>query len=483
MRKNYLMKSKSGKKIIFSGKEIINRKALELIILILIYLVPSISADAENEMLYSFVCPFFTDFDSISEEEFIDIWTNGVPIAGKVSSIAMTEETFGRLSIKFGNAHSALIKIRSQKEIAERLERIKSTECAIVPTNDLQPNWKQISIGEQASAPWDQDYDVHRDLLAVSGEYSELDFDPEKITTVLLTGTTALARTTAYKMIEKGITYPGEKIRDIFENSEIRHISNESSFWSVCPTPILASNGKMQFCTPASFIDLFDYLGVNVVELTGNHLRDYDWPPLSETFQILKDHHIRYYGAGKNKEDAAEVLFIEESGNKFAFLGCNIAGPEHVFADENLPGVNRCDMDTLEKQVSELHAAGYLVIVTLQYYEAYSRTPTEQQEKDFQRISDAGAVVVSGSQAHFSQTMKPFDDRFIHYGLGNLFFDQMDRPVVGTREEFLDRYVFYDGKLIQVELITALLEDYAQPVPMKADERQKFLKEIFSYVK
>jgi hypothetical protein len=37
--------------------------------------------------------------------------------------------------------------------------------------------------------------------------------------------------------------------------------------------------------------------------------------------------------------------------------------------------------------------------------------------------------------------------------------------------------------LIQVELITALLEDYAQPVPMKADERQKFLKEIFSYVK
>jgi len=79
--------------------------------------------------------------------------------------------------------------------------------------------------------------------------------------------------------------------------------------------------------------------------------------------------------------------------------------------------------------------------------------------------------------------MKPFEDRFIHYGLGNLFFDQMDRPVVGTREEFLDRYVFYDGKLIQVELITALLEDYAQPVPMKADERQKFLKEIFSYVK
>lgn len=477
------MRSKLGKTINFSGKAVINRKVLGFIILILIYLVPLISAEAEDEIIYSLVCPFFTDFDSISEEEFINIWENGVPIAGQVSSIAMSEETFDRLSTKFGDAHSELVKVRSQKEIAERLERIKSTECAIVPTNDLQPNWKRISIGEQGSAPWDRDYDVHRDLLAVSGEYAESDFDPEKITTVLLTGTTALARTTAYKMVEKGITYPGEKIKEVFENSEIRHVSNESSFWSFCPTPILASNGKMQFCTPASFIGLFDYLGINVVELTGNHLRDYDWPPLSETYQILNDHNIHYYGAGKNNEDAAKPLFIEESGNKFAFLGCNIAGPEHVFADENLPGVNRCDMDELEKQVSELHTAGYLVIVTLQYYETYSRTPTEQQAKDFQRISDAGAVVVSGSQAHFSQTMKPFEDRFIHYGLGNLFFDQMDRPVVGTREEFLDRYIFYDGKLIQVELITALLEDYAQPVPMKADERQKFLKEIFSYVK
>ena len=134
--------------------------------------------------------------------------------------------------------------------------------------------------------------------------------------------------------------------------------------------------------------------------MTGNHLRDYDWPPLSETFQILKDHHIRYYGAGKNKEDAAEALFIEESGNKFAFLGCNIAGPEHVFADENLPGVNRCNMDTLEKQVSELHAAGYLVIATLQYYKP---TPDSYRttRKDFQRISDARLSLGSASRHTF----------------------------------------------------------------------------------
>ena len=76
--------------------------------------------------------------------------------------------------------------------------------------------------------------------------------------------------------------------------------------------------------------------------------------------------------------------------------------------------------------------------------------------------------------------MIPSKDRFIHYGLGNLFFDQMDRPITGTRQEFLDRYVFYDGKLIQVELKTALLMDYAQPRLMTDEERYDFLNEIFS---
>ena len=68
----------------------------------------------------------------------------------------------------------------------------------------------------------------------------------------------------------------------------------------------------------------------------------------------------------------------------------------------------------------------------------------------------------------------------IHYGLGNLFFDQMDYPVVGTRREFLDRHVFYKGKHISTELMTAMLENYARPRPMTIDERQTFLQDIFT---
>ena len=80
--------------------------------------------------------------------------------------------------------------------------------------------------------------------------------------------------------------------------------------------------------------------------------------------------------------------------------------------------------------------------------------------------------------------MEFYDDAFIHYGLGNLFFDQMgdqDWMPPGIRREFYDRYVIYDGKLISVELLTGILEDYSRPRLMTDDERYGFLQDYFFF--
>jgi poly-gamma-glutamate synthesis protein (capsule biosynthesis protein) len=94
-------------------------------------------------------------------------------------------------------------------------------------------------------------------------------------------------------------------------------------------------------------------------------------------------------------------------------------------------------------------------------------------------------VVVNGSQAHTPKVMTFHNGAFIHYGLGNLFFDQMDvyygeTYMPNTRDEFIDRLVFYDNQLVSVELLTAELEDYARPRPMTAAEREAFLNRIFN---
>ena len=51
----------------------------------------------------------------------------------------------------------------------------------------------------------------------------------------------------------------------------------------------------------------------------------------------------------------------------------------------------------------------------------------------------------------------------------------------GIRRVFFDRYVIYNGKLISVELITAMLKDYARPRLMTEQERAGFLQEYFFY--
>jgi len=64
-----------------------------------------------------------------------------------------------------------------------------------------------------------------------------------------------------------------------------------------------------------------------------------------------------------------------------------------------------------------------------------------------------------------------------------MFFDQMgdqDWMPPGIRRLFFDRYVIYDGKLVSVELITAMLEDYSRPRLMTEFERSGFLQEYFN---
>ena len=130
------------------------------------------------------------------------------------------------------------------------------------------------------------------------------------------------------------------------------------------------------------------------------------------------------------------------------------------------------------ERVTQLTDEGYSVIFTFQWPESTSPRPLPNQVEAFRNAIEAGASVVNGSQAHRPQSLEFYMDGLIHYGLGNLFFDQMHN--LSLRQEFLDRHTFYDGRHISTELLTAMLEDFAQPRPMTDAERQMLLGEIFS---
>ena len=229
-------------------------------------------------------------------------------------------------------------------------------------------------------------------------------------------------------------------------------------------------------------MELLEFIDADVIELTGNHEMDWGRASFEFTLSMYNDKRIQYFAGGMNLEEARVPLLIEDHGNKLAFIGCNYPGPPNVWATSTLSGNAACeDYGWIKNEISRLSGEGYLVIVGVQHTEFYALTFTPKQQSDFLPLIDAGAVIVSGSQAHYPNPFAFENGRFVHYGLGNLFFDQMDSySVPGIQREFIDRHIFYDGRHISTEVLTAYLEDFSRPRPMTSDERSRFLSEVFA---
>ena len=359
----------------------------------------------------------------------------------------------------------------------------------IVPFDQLRPEWKVIRVDGRSPLTHDFAAETYPLVLpmTVSGEEEAVaaflarwtgpttNRDPAKLTRVALSGVTALVRATAAQMEQRGVLWPGEEVAPVFQTADIAHVSNEASFAVDCPYP--DAYGGTSFCSRDSYFELLKHLGIDVVELTGNHLNDYGREPLAHTLDLYTGAGMQWFGGGRNLEDASRALVIDHNGNRIAFVGCNPVGPGGDWALVDAAGSRPCD-GSLPGQIAQLRAEGHVVIATLQYIEHYRYDPPPDQVAAFAELAAAGASAVSGSQAHHAQGFGFENGAFIHYGLGNLFFDQMD--VLATRQTFVDTYTIYDGRLLGVELWTGLIEDWARPRLMTAEERADLLRTTFA---
>ena len=445
-----------------------------------------------GEYILSLVAPFNTITDGLSLKD-LELFFQGIPFNENPNlRILISQNDLNLLDDEFKIDVSLFIIVKP----AEMLDIAYKNPnyWVITPFERLVPAWKVLQI--ENISPFDQDFKSEDYALTIpmgiscSSQETQLRMnqeefpfitnrDPAKFTSVLLTGTTALTRATGARMELYGNSYPGEAVKQWFMDADITHISNEVSFSALCPHAD-PNQKDLFFCSRPEYADLFDYLEIDVVELTGNHLVDKGTQPLNDTFKLLKEKSIPFYAAGTTIDEAESPVKFDINGNKIAFLGCNEAGPNFVWIAEGRSGVLRCDFDRLAETIRELRGEGFLPIVTYQYWETAQFKPMPYQRDDSIQMIDAGAIIVSGSQSHLPMSMEVYKQGFIHYGLGNLFFDQMDIPFPGTRREFLDRHIFYDGKYLGVQIFTAMLEDYAQPRPMTSSERKTLLKDAFS---
>ena len=447
------------------------------------------AAQAIGSAIYAVVAPFPTLQDDVGWDDILAAWS-GVS-SGPISDapLLVSADTVEALNAYLGPPGPGTIEILPDRDIVGRAWDLRAA-WAIVPFDRLEPRWKVLRL--DGVSVLDRDFEPASYPLALRvsllGEPEQVanvrelldgpvtNRDPDKFTVVVMTGVTALARGTAMRMDWHGPTYPAEDIRHWLMEADITHLSNEVSFAQDCPPP--TDYVTTVFCSNPRYIELFESLDIDIVELTGNHLLDWGPEAMELSLTMYDERAVPYFGGGWNLAQAQSAVTLTAGIHTFAFLGCNPVGPRADWATDLSPGSAPCDFATMIDDIGRLRADGFIPIVTLQYLESYQYEPLPHQRTDFATLAEAGAAIVSGSQAHQPQGFAFEHGAFIHYGLGNLFFDQMWSQE--TRQEFVDRHVFYDGRHISTEVLTAMLEDYARPRPMTASEREVLLRAAFS---
>jgi Bacterial capsule synthesis protein PGA_cap. len=141
--------------------------------------------------------------------------------------------------------------------------------------------------------------DVMQVVEAISKILPTSNRDESKMTVVVMSGTTAITRGLAYKVTINDTEYPIKLVKDWFLSADLRHVSNEAPFYEDCPYPDPYTS-SLVFCTSPDMIEVLENIGVNVVELTGNHIKDYLEENLLYTMQLYKDRGWYFYAAGEN---------------------------------------------------------------------------------------------------------------------------------------------------------------------------------------
>jgi poly-gamma-glutamate capsule biosynthesis protein CapA/YwtB (metallophosphatase superfamily) len=388
---------------------------------------------------------------------------------------------------------------------AENLEQdIKDEDCGcvgLIKDSDLNKEYKLLKVDDKYYLDTfdagieisltaslennDIDIDFVTQIINTNLDFVNTNFNENSIAKVNMTGVTALARRVAQAMdLRNNYDYPAEKIAKFLSDADLTHISNEISFVEGCST-----YSGLRFCSNPKAIAVLKAIGVDLIELTGNHNNDFGSRYNTQTIETYKEEGWGYFGGGLDSEDASDPYIAEIDGTKIAFLGYNyydsvVSGNSNPLAGEDSAGANSYSDEKVKEDIESVRDNVDIVIVDFQYQECYSYPssdviypkcykPIGSQSTVFRKVVDYGADIVIGTQAHQPQTYEIYNDGLIFYGLGNLFFDQS--RWIGTRQGMVLTHYFKDGDLIQTKITPTIYDSDLQTEIADPDDAQLLL--------
>jgi hypothetical protein len=285
---------------------------------------------------------------------------------------------------------------------------------------------------------------------------SQTSFSKDSVTRFSITGVSALTRSIGILMNEKGYRVITEKLKPAFKASDFVHISNEVSLTDSC---VFSHKGRV-FCSKSEHFKALLELGCNVVELTGNHNKDFGEQSFIKTLTWYQAHGIQTFGGGLNEQEANKPLVITlKDGTRLGLIGFNELCPLNECAKLKVAGANPWNRDKARLIIQKMKTEMKLdvVMASVQFGEWDFYHPQKSQRRIAYDLIDFGADLVYGAHAHQIQQVEFYKSKPIFYGLGNFLFDEIQR--IGVRQGMFINVYISKGKIIQANPVYTFMGD------------------------
>ena len=166
-------------------------------------------------------------------------------------------------------------------------------------------------------------------------------------------------------------------------------------------------------------------LGITHYAMANNHIMDYGQPGLEQTLQHLPQG--RHMGAGLNIDDAYKPCLFTCEGITVALFSFAEAqfGAIQDDVSTRQTGYAWIDHPIARQAVTKARKEADFVIVQAHAGLEMVSLPLPEWRSRYREFIDLGADLVIGHHPHVIQGSEEYNDKMIHYSLGNFYMDCM----------------------------------------------------------
>lgn len=222
-----------------------------------------------------------------------------------------------------------------------------------------------------------------------------------------------------------------------FESADLSIINLENPLIQAeCGKPV---EGKCTLRGSTGWASVLKATGINLVSLANNHMMDYGEEGLYSTMKALESVGLNYVGAGKDKQDANQPVFMEVKDQTVAVIArSSVVVASKSYAGDQTPGIAFLDIPETIKIIKECKEKSNTVILIIHWGIEQYKYPTPDQRRLAKEFIQAGVDIILGHHPHVLQGAETIEGSLVYYSMGNFLFDEFNWTFInndGTPQE------------------------------------------------